>query len=312
MANNQQKAYPKKVFVSSTFEDMKPYREKTMEALRSLQQTPIVMEDFGANTEPSIDVCRAKIQQSDIFVLIVGFKYGSIYDEGKSFVELEYEYALKLKKPILVFIVDDEAEIKVSLVDRGELAEKLENFKKKLKTNHTVKIFNTVDSLYGFVHEAIKQEIQRITHSSTSSLLEGKEALNAYKKFLLMPNRYRDAEAIISLRVNSGFSGWMLRDDLVTTLGLTLGDTVQCDVISVDDETNEMLSESLREIDLFADGENAEWLVDNVTHTGTILKVHVKFVCKIVRGITRNPDQEVLKVALIMIKGLGATPPDII
>lgn len=31
-----------------------------MDALRQLQQTAIVMEDFGANTEPSIEICREK------------------------------------------------------------------------------------------------------------------------------------------------------------------------------------------------------------------------------------------------------------
>lgn len=314
MANNKtnNREYPRKIFISSTYEDMQPYRAKAMDALRQLQQTPIVMEDFGANTEPSIETCRTRIQQSDIFVLIVGFKYGSLGEGGKSFVELEYEYALKLKKPILVFIVDDDAEIKVSLVDKGEPAEKLDAFKKKLQTNHTVKKFNSVDSLYGFILESVKQEIIKISHCTVNPLLDGKEALNAFKKFLLMPNRYRDIEAILSVQVTSGFSGWMLKDDLVTTLGLTLGDTVQCNVIAVDNEINEMLSESLREIDLFADGENAEWLVDNVTHTGTILKARVKFVCKKVRGITINPEQEVLKVALVLLKGIEATPPSVI
>lgn len=131
---------PKKIFVSSTYEDMIPYRNKAMEALRQLQQTPIAMEDFEANNEPSIEVCRNKIEQSDIFLLIVGFKYGSILEEGKSFVELEYEHAIRLKKPILAFIVSDNAEVRVSLVDKGDPAERLDAFKKKLKTNHNVKL----------------------------------------------------------------------------------------------------------------------------------------------------------------------------
>lgn len=298
----------KKIFISSTYEDMKPYRAKAMDALRQLQQTAIVMEDFGANTEPSIEICREKIQQSDIFVLIVGFKYGSIGEEGKSFVELEYEHALKLKKPILVYIVGDDAEIKVSLIDKGELAEKLDQFKQKLKTNHTVKIFNSVDSLYGFVQESVKNEIQKIAKKEQSSILEGKEALHALKKFLLMPNHYQNREAIISLEVTSGFSGWTLKDELVTALGLTIGATIECDTHVVDDDTNQMLSDSSREIDLFADGDNASWLIDNVTHKGCVIKAHVKFFSKKIRGITSNANAEVLKVALILVKGLDVTP----
>lgn len=300
----------KKIFISSTYEDMKPYRAKAMEALRQLQQTAIVMEDFGANTEPSIEICREKIKQSDIFVLIVGFKYGSIGEEGKSFVELEYEHALKLKKPILVYIVSDDAEIKVSLIDKGELADKLDQFKQKLKTNHTVKIFNSVDSLYGFVQESVKNEVQKIAKREQTSVLEGKEASHALKKFLLMPNRYQNREAIISLKVTSGFSGWRLKDEIVIALGLTLGDTIECDTNVVDDDVNQMLSDSLREINLFADGDNATWLIDNVTHKGCIIKAHVKFVSKKIRGITSNANAEVLKVALVLVKGLDVTPPN--
>lgn len=302
---------PKKIFVSSTYEDMIQYRIKAMEALRQLQQTPIAMEDFEANNESSIEVCRNKIEQSDIFLLIVGFKYGSILEEGKSFVELEYEHAIRLRKPILAFIVSDNAEVRVSLVDKGDSAERLDAFKKKLKTNHNVKLFETADSLYGYVLASVKQEIQLISSNEEKQILDGKEALNRYKKFLLMPNRYRNTEAILNLRVISGFSGWLLRDDLISALGLTVGDTIECDTETIDEETTEMLSDTLRKIDLFADNENAEWLVNNVTHIGTVIKVHVKFVCKLV-PTQRDPSQEMIKVALILIKGIESTPPSVI
>lgn len=307
----QNEVSSKKVFISSTYEDMIPYREKAMEALRQMQQTPLVMEDFEANTNPALDVCYSKIDQCDLFLLIVGFKYGNIYKDGKSFVELEYDYALKQRKPILVFVVSENAEVKASLVDKGELAEKLDTFKKKLAANHTVKAFDTVDSLYGFVLASLKIAIVKITDKAESDVLSEKEALNRYKKFLLMPNRYHGTEAILMLRVISGFSGWTLRDDLIKSLGLTVGDTIECDTVSVDEETNEMLTSDLRKIDLFADQDNAEWLVNNVTHIGTIIKVHVKFVCKLIKDV-RNPSEEILKVALVLIKGIEATPPKII
>lgn len=138
--------------------------------------------------------------------------------------------------------------------------------------------------------------------------MEGKEALNKYKKFLLMPNRYRDTEAVLNLRVISGFSGWSLRDDLINALGLTVGDTIECDTETVDEETTEMLSERLRKIDLIAEHENAEWLVNNVTHIGTVIKVHVKFLCKLV-PMQRDQPQEMIKVALILVKGIESSPP---
>lgn len=124
-----------------------------------------------------------------------------------------------------------------------------------------------------------------------------------------MPNRYQNREAIIPLKITSGFAGWRLKDELVMSLGLTLGDTIECDTNVVDSDVNQMLSDSLKEIDLFADGDNATWLVDNVTHKGSIIKAYVKFVSKKIRGITSDADAEVLKVALILVKDLDVTPP---
>lgn len=42
------------------------------------------------------------IEESDVYMLILGGRYGSIEPKsGKSYTQLEYEYALELGKPFL-------------------------------------------------------------------------------------------------------------------------------------------------------------------------------------------------------------------
>ena len=60
------------------------------------------MEFFGARTEKSLEVCLSEVEQSDIYIGILGMKYGSIdEDTGKSYTHLEYKKATELELPRL-------------------------------------------------------------------------------------------------------------------------------------------------------------------------------------------------------------------
>ena len=60
------------VFVSSTFEDLKSHRRAVWSALEQFEVNVRGMEAFGARPDAPIDTCLAEVEQSDIYVGIIG------------------------------------------------------------------------------------------------------------------------------------------------------------------------------------------------------------------------------------------------
>ena len=98
---------PFTVFVCSTFDDLEQEREGVLDAIRRVQQRHNAMEFFGARPEQPIDVCLEEVRKSDLLVVIVGLKYGSLPPGmAISYSQAEYQEGLRLEKPCLVYVRD--------------------------------------------------------------------------------------------------------------------------------------------------------------------------------------------------------------
>jgi hypothetical protein len=87
------------VFVCSTFDDLEQEREAVLDAIRRVQQRHNAMEFFGARPGQPIDVCLDEVRKSDLLVVIVGLKYGSLPPGmGISYSQAEYEEGRGSKK----------------------------------------------------------------------------------------------------------------------------------------------------------------------------------------------------------------------
>ena len=96
------------VFVSSTYEDLIDQRLAAMEAILAAGHIPAAMEQFSPGDETAWQTIKNWIDESDAFILILGGRYGSIEpDSGKSYVQLEYEYAIEKKKPFFALVVSE-------------------------------------------------------------------------------------------------------------------------------------------------------------------------------------------------------------
>jgi hypothetical protein len=138
-----------KVFISSTFEDLIPEREKVIYVLNRLHLFYNAMEFFGARTDKSLETCLMEIKQSDIYIGILGHKYGSKINKlGISYTEFEYNEATKLELPRLIYMKDPNIPILPTHIESNpENAILLNDFVKKLKTNHTIAYFKSPEDL---------------------------------------------------------------------------------------------------------------------------------------------------------------------
>jgi hypothetical protein len=97
------------VFVSSTYLDLKSERQAAVRAILENGDIPAGMELFAAGDEEQMAVIRRWIDDSDVFLLLLGARYGSIDPKsGKSYTQTEYEYALEIGKPHFALVLSDE------------------------------------------------------------------------------------------------------------------------------------------------------------------------------------------------------------
>ena len=103
----EKKHSPLRVFVSST-SDMYLFRNVLKEQIESCEMYADMYEKWGQGNDYPRDVCCSHVLQSDIFVCILGAKYGFIEPLwNKSMTEIEYRVASNAGIPILVYIIND-------------------------------------------------------------------------------------------------------------------------------------------------------------------------------------------------------------
>lgn len=122
-----------RVFISSTYDDLKTERQHLVEAILGLSNLPVGMEWFGAGDEAQWKVIQDLIDVCDYYVVLVAHRYGSVTPEGISFTQKEYEYAVSKGIPTLRFVVGKEVAWPPHYIesDSGKKGQ-LEAFKKQL------------------------------------------------------------------------------------------------------------------------------------------------------------------------------------
>lgn len=154
------------VFISSTFIDLELERQAAVEAILVLGHIPAGMELFTAGDESQLEVIKQWIDESDIYLLILGGRYGSVEPRtGKSYTQLEYEYAIEKNKPLFACVIKEAAlEEKVrregtKVLERAE-QRKLIEFR-DLVTSKMVKFWSDHKDIKISINETISRFNQR-------------------------------------------------------------------------------------------------------------------------------------------------------
>ena len=143
------------VFVSSTFEDLQDERKEVMQALLELDCIPAGMELFPASNEDQWSLIKRVIEDCDYYILIVGGRYGSTNSEGKSYTQMEYEYAVSINKPVIAFLHKNPNNIPAGKTEQDpDKKMELEKFKELVQTR-LVKHWEGADNLGSVVSRSM-------------------------------------------------------------------------------------------------------------------------------------------------------------
>src|SRR6476620_8208791 len=86
------------VFISSTFSDLADQRRVTLDAVIDRGHMPVALERFPAADSAVPYVIQKAIETCQIYIVILGFRYGAMANSDISFTHLEYQNALEHKK----------------------------------------------------------------------------------------------------------------------------------------------------------------------------------------------------------------------
>ena len=247
------------IFVSSTYEDLKAYRDEVERSIIYMNQTIKGMEFFGSTPERPLDKCLQTVRECKLYIGIIGMRYGSVEeDSGKSFTELEYDEAVKNRIPVLIYILDENHPIASRFVDKGEGAEKLEAFKPRLKKAHVVSSFTTPADLGKKVTQDLMNELNkdRAIEDSLRTLPSDTEGGNyeILRGFLRRPYKYYGQEIILDMQLTPNQTS-SVKVALCKGLGLQVGDVSGIRATAKSPDGKESSS-----IQLYGEGEMADWI----------------------------------------------------
>jgi hypothetical protein len=109
-----------RIYISSTYGDLKEYREKVYRVLRQLGHDAAAMEDYVATDRRPLARCLADVAACDVYVGVFGHRYGYVpvddNPDRRSITELECRHAAALGIPRLIFLLDPDVPLATNLV----------------------------------------------------------------------------------------------------------------------------------------------------------------------------------------------------
>lgn len=95
------------VFISSTYTDLIEERQIVVEGVLNAGHIPAGMESFKAGSSQE-DTIKDWIKASDIYVLVLGPRYGSLNKDMVSYTQWEYNLAKEYQKPMFAIVLSND------------------------------------------------------------------------------------------------------------------------------------------------------------------------------------------------------------
>jgi tetratricopeptide (TPR) repeat protein len=163
-----------RIYISSTFEDLKEHRAAVYRTLRRMRHDVISMEDYVAGDQRPLDKCLDDVAHSDLYIAILAWRYGFIPPNDnpleKSITELEYRQAGQVAIPRLVFILDAHhhwpPEFRDEKTGEGDAGRRIIEFRRHAEKEHVRALFTTPESLSVEVSLAVPHVVAGLGHAA--------------------------------------------------------------------------------------------------------------------------------------------------
>jgi hypothetical protein len=279
------------VFVSSTFRDLEEERKHAIQALLMTKCIPTGMELFPAASTKQWNLIKSVIDDCDYYIVIVAGKYGSIGQDGLSYTEMEFDYAVSMGKSILGFFHSNINHLtgnKLESTDEGKRS--LANFTEKVKSR-MCQPWSTAEGLGSAIKTAILHAIDtdekpgwiRADALPANRPLQYLEAVDIVELFLEATQR----ELLITITE-------FIKDRLPHFLQAQDRDGVYNFVY---DDTDQIVRKNRNRVSRFT------------LKNGEIFKDFLDGACPLDKGIIANAKAEVLR---ILVSPLDGNSPELI
>jgi tetratricopeptide (TPR) repeat protein len=151
-----------KVMISSTARDLPEHRKEVMDACLRQGMFPMMMEHLPAVDADAIAESLRMVDDADIYLGVFAHRYGYVpkgYDI--SVTEMEYNRAVELGIPRLLFLMHEDHPVKASDVEKGEGAIRLEKFKERLTTERVDNFYKSPVDLRAHVINSLSHHRDR-------------------------------------------------------------------------------------------------------------------------------------------------------
>lgn len=144
------------VFVSSTFRDLLEERQDAIRNILDLKHIPAGMELFPATDKDQLEYIKKVIDECDYYLLIMGGRYGSMDEQGISYTEREYDYAVETGKFVIAFAHKNPSLIPYEKSEVDPLArESMGRFRVKVMSGRLVREWSSRQELEALVLKSL-------------------------------------------------------------------------------------------------------------------------------------------------------------
>ncbi|MCX9039819.1 DUF4062 domain-containing protein, partial [Citrobacter portucalensis] len=149
------------VFISSTFKDLEVERSTVFQTLMEMDCIPAGMELFPSIDEEQWEFIKKVIDDSDYYLLIIGGRYGTVANDGLSYTEKEFDYAVSKGIKVIVLIHENPEILTYEKSEKDPvLREKLFRFIEKASSGRLRKTWSSEKDLPGIVSLSMNKTIK--------------------------------------------------------------------------------------------------------------------------------------------------------
>jgi|GEM_PF-967825 len=156
-----------RIFVSSSFEDLKKHRDAAIRVLRQLGHEVVAMEEMVAGVAAPLSKVNEMVDRSEAYVGLFAWRYGYIPplspDAETSITHHEYLRAVQRKLPVMAFLLDEQYSWPPQFIDGFDPARpgglpntsKIRALRQELQQERVVSWFTTPADLEARVATAV-------------------------------------------------------------------------------------------------------------------------------------------------------------